>query len=264
MKWVTLNDMYKICKAENIPLLSNGLDSVGDYWNDYLENFVHYDKLIARRYKSFRYFSQEPVNKFSELTQEHIAEVTDDWLSDCAMWLLANDKKYSELYRINILSSEDYSIIDNYNITETMERETSKNDTDVYGSRVDTTEDSLGAREDSVSDTIGAREDVSTGTIAGFNSSDFSDANQNQLNTGEQENSRTLNTGEQENSKTFTKGYQSDSHVGSGTDEYTLTRTGNIGVKTVPQILAENKLFWEKWDFYMTIFRDINREFLLV
>lgn len=286
MKWVTLNDMYKSCKANNLPLLSNGLNSVGEYWNDYLNNFANYDKFIARRYKSFRYFSQVPVNRFSELTTEHIAEVTDDWLSDCAMWLLANDKRYRELYRIHGLSEEAYSIIDNYNITETMEKETSKSEADVYGSRVDTTEDTLGeredsssdtlgAREDSISDTIGARQDISTDSVAGFNSSGFENADKTQLNTGAQSNSRSATTGaqsnshtntigEQENSKTFTKGYQSDNHTGEGTEEYTLTREGNIGVKSVPQILEEDKRFWEKWDFYMMIFREMNREFLLV
>lgn len=264
MKWVTLNDMYKVCKKNNVPLLSNGLNAVGDYWDDYLENFTEYDKFIARRYKSFRYFSQEPVSRFSELTEEHISEVTDNWLSDCAMWLLANDKKYSELYRINVLSSEDYSIIDNYNITETMERETSKSDADIYGSRTDTTEDTLGEREDSVEDSLGARQDIVTDTVAGFNSSDFENADKRQVNTGTQSNSRSNTIGEQENSKTFVKGQQSDSHTGSGTEEYTLERKGNIGVKTVPQILDENKNFWDKWEFYMSIFRDINKELLLV
>ena len=264
MKWVTLNDMYLACKDSNVPLLSTGFDSIGSYWENYLDNFQEYDKFIARRYKSFRYFSQEPVNRFSDLTTEHITEVTADWLSDCAVWLMANDKRYSELYRIDILSDNDYSIVDNYNITETMERELSKSNTDIYGSRTDTTDDTIGEREDSISDSIGSRQDTSTETIAGFNSDGFENANKTQLATGAQSNSRTNTLGEQENSKTFLKGQQSDSHSGSDEENYTLTRKGNIGVKTVAQILEENKQFWNEWKFYRMIFRELNKEFLLV
>lgn len=264
MKWVTLNDMYKACKDSNVPLLSTGFNSIGSYWNSYLTNFAVYDSFIARRYKSFRYFSQEPINRFSDLTPEHIAEVTDDWLADCAVWLMTNDKKYAELYRINILSDEDYSIIDNYDITETMEREVSKSNTDIYGSRTDTTDDTLGEREDSIADSIGSRQDTSTESIAGFNSEGFENANKTQLATGAQSNSRTNTIGEQENSKTFLKGQQSDSHSGSDEENYTLTRKGNIGVKTVAQILEENKQFWDEWNFYLMIFKELNKEFLLV
>lgn len=244
MKWVKVSDMYEYSKSVNTPLLSDfGSDDENiSFWNDYVTNYQKYDKLFRRMYLSFRYFLQQPVSRFDELIEAEIGDITLDFIDEVYNHLMVNAKKYEELYRINVVPDADYSIVDNYNVTETMERETSKSEADVFGSRTDTTDD-----------TIGDREDVSLGAIEGFNSSNFSDRDRT-----------TINTGEQENSRNFLKGQQSDTHTGSGTEEYTFTKRGNIGVKTVSQVIAEHKNLWEKWEFYTYIFQEISKELLLV
>lgn len=244
MKWVKVSDMYEYSKSVNTPLLSDFGEDSNDitFWHDYVENYQKYDKLFRRMFLSFRYFLQTPVDRFSELVESEIGDVTLDFIDDVYQHLMVNAKKYEELYRVNVVPDENYSITDNYNITETMERETTKSDTDVFGTRTDTTDDS-----------IGEREDVSVGAMEGFNSNSFTDRDRT-----------TITTGEQDNNRSFVKGQQSDTHSGAGTEDYTLTRKGNIGVKTVTQVMSEHTNFWEKWEFYTYIFQEISSELLLV
>lgn len=293
----TVNDMYNHTKAANTPLLSS---YSAEFWADYVQNFARYDKLFRRLYKSFWYFDQ--------LYDDSISIVTTDFTDEVYNHLLVNAKKYSELYRINVVSDEDFSIVDNYNITENMDRETGKNTTDVYGQRNDSESDTIGARTDSKSESLGQRNDSKSETIGsrqdstnytqgaqnnqttvgieGFNSSAFQDSdkttdaigarsdsntstvgsqsNSESSTIGAQSNSSSSTTGAQTNTKSFTKGDQSDSHSDEGTEVYTLTRRGNIGIKTAQEVMKEQKDFWTPYEFYTYIFRDIARELLMV
>lgn len=293
----TVNDMYEHTKTANTPLLSS---YQAEFWADYVQNFTKYDKLFRRLYKSFWYFDQ--------LYDDSVSIVTADFTDEVYNHLLVNAKKYSELYRINVVNDEDFSIVDNYNIIENMNRETEKNTTDVYGQRNDSESDTIGARtdskseslgqrSDSKSETIGSREDSANYTqgaqnnqttvgIEGFNSSSFQDSdkttdaigqridsntstlgsqsNSESSTIGAQSNSSSSTIGAQTNTKSFTKGNQSDNHSDEGTETYTLTRRGNIGVKTAQEVMREQKDFWTPYEFYTYIFRDIARELLMV
>lgn len=293
----TVNDMYNHTKTADTPLLSS---YKAEFWTDYVQNFTKYDKLFRRLYKSFWYFDQ--------LYDDSISIVTTDFTDEVYNHLLVNTKKYSELYRINVVSDEDFSIVDNYNVTENMNRETEKSTTDVYGQRNDSESDtigertdskseSLGQRSDSKSETIGSRQDSANYTqgaqnnqttvgIEGFNSSSFQDSdkttdaigqridsntstlgsqsNSESSTIGAQSNSSSSTIGAQTNTKSFTKGNQSDNHSDEGTETYTLTRKGNIGVKTSQEVMKEQKDFWTPYEFYTYIFRNIARELLMV
>lgn len=293
----TVNDMYEHTKTANTPLLSS-YDA--EFWTDYVQNFTKYDKLFRRLYKSFWYFDQ--------LYDDSISIVTTDFTDEVYNHLLVNTKKYSELYRINVVSDEDFSIIDNYNVTENMNRETEKSTTDVYGQRNDSESDTIGERTDSKSESLGQRSDSKTETIGsrqdsanytqgaqnnqttigieGFNSSSFQDSdkttdaigqridsntstlgsqsNSESSTIGAQNNSSSSTIGSQTNAKSFTKGSQSDNHSDEGTETYTLTRKGNVGVKTSQEVMKEQKDFWTPYEFYTHIFRDIARELLMV
>ena len=245
MKWVQVKEMYRYANDNNIPLLSDFASNNENilFWNEYRENYSRYDKTFRRYYNSFRYFMQEPLalRYDEEIPIEHIQEITLDFIDEVYNHLMINAKKYEELYRVNVLSNENYSIVDNYNIVETMNKEINRDNTDTYGTRTDTTNDD-----------IGARTDTSTDTIAGFNSSDFQNSDKT-----------TLVTGIQENSRDFVKGSQTDSHLGIDTETSTFTRKGNIGVKTVSEMIEEHKEVWETWEFYSYIFKEICAELLL-
>lgn len=305
MKWVTVDNMYKYCNDHDVPMLS---EFNAPFWNEYTSNYTRYDRLFRRMFLSYRYFMQTPVDRFDDLTEAQIEETTLNFEYDVYNHLMANAKRYTELFRINVVDDLSYSIMDNYNITETMAKETSKTGSDVYGSRTDNTSDSIGAKSDTVSEQFGQRSDsttqnigsrtdtnetvsgeqnnTGTNTIAGFNSDGFENdtemvdnigertdtsetvvgAQSNSTNStiGSQSNTKTTQQGAQSNSRQFTKGAQTDTSTGSGTEEYTLTRKGNIGVKTATEVMNEHKDFWSIWEFYTFIFKEICAELLLV
>lgn len=293
----TVNDMYEHTKTANTPLLSS---YNAEFWADYVQNFTKYDKLFRRLYKSFWYFDQ--------LYDDSVSIVTTDFTDEVYNHLLVNTKKYSELYRINVVSDTSFSIVDNYNIEETLDKSETDDDSFVHGARSDSSTDTIGARSDSKSESVGARNDSATESIGGkqnstsysqgaqsnesivgiegFNSSSFNDSdrtsdsigarsdsstetlgaqsNSTTSTIGAQTNSSTNSIGEQENTTSFSKGAQTDTKDSTHTEEYTLTRRGNIGIKTAQEVMKEQKDFWTPYEFYTYIFRDIARELLMV
>lgn len=293
----TINDIFKYCNTNNIKMLS---DYGADFWADYKSNYARYDALFRRKYLSFVYFLQD--------REETIQEVSNNFIADVYNHLLVNDKKYSELYRIHVIPDDEYSLTENYNIEEKMDRDTTSNNTNTYGSRSDSESETLGSRTDSGSETLGSRSDSGSETlgsrsdsgtntigaqsnsvtskVAPYDSSTFanntqedtslgnrSDSNsftlgqQNNSNSstiGQQDNSTSTTIGQQSNSNSFTKGEQLDELDNVGTEDYTLTRHGNIGVQTVTDMLEKHKKFWTVWEFYNFIFYEISKELLLV
>lgn len=281
MKWVTVSNMYNQLEPDEKLLSSFN----AEFWYNYTENHEIYDRRFKRMFSSFRFFEQIPV-EFREPTIAEIKAVKDSFIEAVYEHLLINSKKYSELYRINVVPDTDYSIIDNYNVTEIMDRDTTKTDSDVYGSHTDsetetvgqktnTISDSIGAREDSNTTTIGEQNNTATNTIAGFNSDDFENDRQvddsigervdeSVTNVGAQSNSRSEVLGQQSNSTSTQYGSKTDSHTGSGTEDYVLTKKGNIGVKTATEVMNEHKRFWDIWEFYSYIFKEICADLLLI
>lgn len=232
-EWSNVEDMYKYAKQNSLELLS---DYSADFWSDYVTNYQDYDKQFMRMYRSYRYYMQNPYDKDNET----VADITEDFIDAVKMHLKMNDKKYSELYKINVLADSEISPLNDYEMTEIMDR------TKVYeGTFVD------GSRSDSNSETIGSRNDNITYQIEGFNSSTFSDSN------------KTINAlGQQLNSGSFIKGGQENTDDHSEDDDYTLTRTGN---NTNPyENIKKFKSVWDNYDFMNYIFKNICADLLLV
>lgn len=261
MKWVTVNEMYIYSKGNNIPLLSNYDAS---FWNDYTNNYTRYDKMFMRMFMSFRYFMQKPLHRCETMTAEHIEEITREFQDDVYSHLAANSKKYAELYRVNVVDDESFSIVDNYNITENMDKETTQNDEDTFNQHTDSTSDTIGARQDSNQTTLGAQNNVSTDTVAGFNSTGFENSNQVSDNIGTRSDTSQTNVGQQSNTSSTEYGQRRNEHDGSGTEQYTLTRKGNIGIRTADEVMEKHTEFWSKWEFYTFIFKEICAELLLI
>lgn len=198
---VTVRDMYNKSKTDDTKLLSE-FDAT--FWNEYKTNYKQYDMLFNRYYFSFHFFMQE--------CDESIDSVTDNFTAEVYNHLLVNKKKYEELYRINVIDDEKYSLYNNYDIVETMDRDVSfdKGSMSVNG----------------------------TSKIAPYDSDEF----HNDSSTATTESNRHDN----------------------GAEDYTMKRTGNIGIQSVSDLLEKHKKFWSKWDFYNYVFMEICRELLLV
>lgn len=221
----TIKELYDYSSENSVKLLSN---YSADFWADYNSNYQRYDSIFERLFSSFEYLRSKD--------EDTIAFTVDKFVNDVYNHLLINSKKYSELYRINVISDNVYSLTDNYDVTETMDKDIS-----------DSNENTYGERQDSNSNTSGS---TSTGKVSPYDNENY--YNDNQL----------LEEGENEGS--FTKGEQSDTLNKTYTEDYTLHRKGNIGVQTVTDMIRKHKDFWTVWDFYEMIFKEISKELLLV
>ena len=253
-------------------------DYPSTFWEEYRNNYDKYDKVFDRMFMSFIYCFQSD--------EEEIVDVANNFREDVYNHLLMNDKKYSELYRIHVIPDTNYSLTDNYDVTETMDKNISDNNDNTYGARTDSVEETEGSRTDSVeetegsrtdstSETEGSRKDDTTHKVAPYDSSQFSNNTLDTLDKGQQVNSGSLTKGQQINETETTKGQQIneiETTKGSQNDtlertyeeDYTLHRKGNIGVMTVSDMLKKHKDFWHEWEFYEYIFKEICKELLLI
>ena len=222
--------MYKYASDNNMLLLSN---FNATFWQDYVTNHTRYDKLFRRLYFGFKYFMQECDTDLTD-----ISDITTEFVDDVYNHLMANKKKYEELYRVYVITDEDYSIVDNYHITENMDKDTTSNNTNTYGARSDGT-------------TIGQHTDTHENEKSPYNDGGYSDNDMDTDVYGQR-------------SDTFSKGSQEDTLDNTGTEDYTLTRRGNIGVQTGTEMLDKHTKYWDKYRFYEYIFACICADLLLV
>lgn len=182
------------------------------------------DRRFLMKYRSFVYFNSSDSD-YLNYTR---------FTTDVRDHLIANAKKYDELYRIHNVDDDKYSLYDNYNMTETMDRDTTAD----LGQQVNGSNEDLGSRADSNSHSV-APYDSDTTHLESANAQSY---------------------GAQHNTSSATFGERHD----AGTEDYTLTKVGNIGVQTVTDMLRKHKDFWTKWQFIDYIFEEISKELLLV
>lgn len=228
----TIKELYLISKENETPLLSN---YSGEWWADYVTNYTYFDSLFAKMFKTFVYYDQD-----SEETAEDIQE---DFTDTVKLWLMMNDKRYSELYRINVIPDDDaYELTNNYDLHETYSGSMASNGASVTGQRTDVTFDNMGNQN-----TAGINK------VTAFNS-----ATENTDTSNEQA------YGSKQDTHQFTKGQETDTNRIAGTDAHTLRRYGNIGVVDVDTMLQRHSNFWQLFNFYQMIFNDICKNYLLI
>lgn len=251
-------DIYKYYKSQNTKMLSNFQPSEfnNDFWADYRTNYARYDAVFNRMFNSFWYFLQD--------REGTIADVAADFTQAVYDHLMINEKKYSELYRIEVIPDEDYSLTNNYNITEVMDKDITDNNDNTYGQRIDSGSFTEGSRSDSASNTLGSQTTTVTDGIAPYDSDVFSNNKESETVAGSRQDSSSFTKGSQSDSSSNTKGQQIDNLDRTYTEDYTLTREGNIGVQTATDMIDKHKKFWSLWAFYEYIFKEISKDLLLI
>ena len=249
----TVKEMYESAVLKDTALLST---YGGDFWNEYIQNHKEYDRLFMRMFKSFIYFLQDG--------SESIDVVLTNFIEDVKLHLMVNSKKYSELYRTYVVSDNDYMLLDNYNVKETMSKQNSNEGSDVLGARNDVTNDTIGAITTNTTSTIGEQTNSEIKKVSPYDSNSFNNESGTDSNFGTRSDSGNTTTNEHTDNLTFTKGQQTDSHSNNSTESYELTRKGNIGVQTGADMLKKHDSFWTPYQFYTMIFKDISKELLLV
>lgn len=250
---IRISDVYKQNATAHTKMLS---DFPADFWADYRTDYDKYDKLFRRMFNSFYYFMQSP--------EEEAVDVANNFREDVYNHLLINEKKYEELFRIQEIPDTDYSLTDNYNVTETLYRAGSEQNDNTYGQRIDSGSFTKGARTDSGTQTKGQQTDSNTENVAPYDSVSFSPDKYIEMLSGSRLDVTGFTEGQQLDSSSNTKGQQIDNLDKTFSENYTMTKKGNIGVQTATDMIDKHKRFWDLWSFYEYIFKEISRELLLI
>ena len=250
---IRISDVYKQNAAAGTKMLS---DFTADFWSDYRTNYQRYDKVFRRMFNSFYYFMQSP--------EEEAVDVANNFREDVYNHLLMNEKKYNELYRVQVIPDTDYSLTDNYNVTENLRRNGTESNDNTYGQRIDSGSYTKGSRTDSGTQTKGQQTDQNTESVASYDSVSFSPDKYTEMLSGSRLDVTGFTEGQQLDSSSNTKGQQIDNLDKTFTENYTLTKKGNIGVQTATDMIDKHKRFWDMWSFYEYIFKEISKELLLI
>lgn len=246
----TTNNLYQYSKTNNLPLLGS---SSFDFWQAYTTAYNVYDRYFRDTFSSWFYWLN-----FEETAT--IENIYNDFVEAVNSFLTINSKRYSELYRVQVLANDAYDIVNNYDLTETQAITKSDNYTDVSGARNDSVSGSNvygthtdtkevtnvsgeredtqsaeatdGSRTDSASTNAGAQTTTTEKQIEGFNSSAYQDADKTTTNAGSHTDSTSVTKGQQINSTDTTtyKGEQTDTInesaiIGGHTDTTTENRS---------------------------------------
>ena len=226
-----VKNMYTLTKERNVPLLSNYSSA---FWQEYVANFSEFDNLFKTLYKTFCYFDQEE--------DENILEVTNNFIEIVKNWLLANDKRYNELWRVNVVNDSKYGILDDVDMTENYQ-----------GLNTMASATKEGARTDVRDFTEGGQNYENQNRISAFNTNDY--ASKNSVKNA---------TGTRNDVTEYTKGEMDSTYARNTGDQHLLTRTGNNGVRTKTEIMEKHSNYWKRYNFYMFVFSEIQEQFLIL
>ena len=285
-----IKDIYDYNKEENNEMLSSFVSSVDpehSFWESYRDNYKKFDRMFMKKYRSWFPMDQEGT----------LAEIAEEFADDVENWQTINDKRYTELYRMQTIpDDEKYSLTDNVYEHEVIDRDTTSSGSNVkgsetitdtatnqYGQQMDSESKSLSRGQQSDSESISksfgaATKTIESGTSAAnessYSNTDIStesdaartDGETNSYTHGSRSDSETnsythgSHTDSLSNSRT--EGQRTDTSTGSGTEDVERTRSGNIGVRTVDEMLNIHKDVWVDFSFYEMIFAEIARELL--
>ena len=264
-----IRDIYTYAKSNNLKLFGNV--SAFSFMDEYNSNSVALDYLFNKKFSSFLFLTDFPKSAT-------LATVYTDFTTAINAHLVLNNKRYSELYRVQLLAESAYDIVNNYDLHENVSRETSgsnslsrgaRSDSDAYGAK--STSDNYGARTDSTTVENGAQSSTTEKEVAGFNSPDYVDADKESVSIAANTSGGSTTKGaqadthtEQARTDTHTIGAQTESGTNNGNETVTTRRYGNIGVQTPADVIGGHIKLWDAFNFYGIIFKELSQEFLLL
>ena len=285
-----IKDIYEHTSEAHDEMLSSFVSSVdpdNSFWKPYRDNYQKFDKIFMKKYRSWFPMDQDGT----------LAEVAAEFADDVESWLTINDKRYTELYRMQIISDDEkYSLTDNVYEHEIIDRDTSSSGSNIKGSETitDTARNQYGQQSDSeskslsrgqqsdsesISKSFGAATKTIESATSAANESEYSNTDRtvesDAARTDGETNSYTHGSRSDSESNSYTHGshtddltntrvdgQRTDTSSGSGTEDVERTRSGNIGVRTVDEMLNIHKDTWVDFSFYEMIFAEIARELL--
>ena len=247
-----IKDIQSYCRENNVKMLST-YDA--DFWKPYRDNNEYFDRLFMKKYRSWFPMDQEG----------DLSEVVTDFAYDVKSWLMINDKRYSELYRIQtIADDEKYSLTDNVYESEVINEsgehsnefnkgsqlttnsgsQTFATHTDTednsrtFGTHTDTEDNSRTLGEQSIdtdaTNTTGETGKTITNSTSAFNDSGFVNADKSEEDDDSRQDTidQTVVNGERTDTEDLSKTYGSQTNTedlsktyGAHTDTNSLTTT---------------------------------------
>lgn len=283
-----IKDIYNYRREDNSPMLSPYEPSGDiDFWKPYRDNFAYFDRMFMKKYRSWFPMDQEG----------DIEEVSIDFAYDVKSWLMINNKRYAELFRMQSIPDDNkYSLTDNVYEHETVETEFGKMVTFNKGEQEikdegstdyalhETTDNrtlsyGLHETETGVTENLGETEKTTENSTSAFNDDGYNPTDKSVVSDAAIENgtsteftdkahedtdNRTIQSKahKDETANTRTDGAREDTTEDSGSETVTRDRSGNIGVRTVDEMLTIHKDTWVDFSFFEIIFADIARELL--
>ena len=237
MNDIKVRDFFRYVYYTDNPLIKSLLPKEGyniplewKFYDLYVTNSKDFDERFYNLFSSFRYFKEldDFVVESYGSTADPVYIYLDVFQKSVYSFLLSNSKKYNELFRTYEVQDSEYMLLDNYNVTETTTR----------------TKDGNESTESSA--TTGAQTDTVESKVAPFDSQTYSNERQTTDNIGSRNDSGTSTTSSNES------------------ENQTITKKGNIGVQTGSDMLTKHNRFWESYEFFDMLFKDIAGELLLV
>lgn len=270
----------QVKKSANIDALYNYAKSNGitlfptenyDFWAAYDAAYQKFDRYFYQKYRAFK------------VMQDYEASASDaDMLSDFKAIIDAhffmNAKRYSELYRVQVLANDAYDVVNNYDLNETIMRRNTGTVADARGARSDSatkgaasTQTAYGERSSSNATTLGNQTSTSTQSRSAFNAGELVEVQGGNIANGARSDSATLteqahtdSTTEAARTDSATIGAQTNTRTDDLTENTTIRRYGNIGVQTPADVIGGHIDLWQAFKFYQMIFDEIAAEYLVI
>ena len=244
MKAFNVKELYQESITSSTDLLPSPTLA---FWNGVYtgEDKALIDREFARRFSGFIYYDFMGADNATDSLTNFKADVTSI--------LTFNKKRYEEMYRVFLVSDEDDPITYNYDMTETTGAQHSETK---YG-QTEFTKGSETFTKGQQENTNGELKD--SHNVAPYNSLTATMPESEDITAAQ-----TITEGRRED----TEGQRMDT-TGEHTDEtdsneWTLTRKGNIGTQTAGDILRIHTTYWtEQYKFLQLIFDDISKQLLL-
>lgn len=286
VKVFNVRDIYLSAKDNGRKLLS---EYGSDFWVGYKANYQYFDRLFMKKYASLIPIDQD--------YEEGVQSIQEDFSYDVYAWLLANDKRYTELLRINsIQDNTAYSLTNNVDYTETTNRTTNRDIEFNKGAQADSDEGftAFGSQQidddrsrtvgqqqvdEDMSKTFGAHTTDTTENTSAYNETGFNPVNKTEiddkLHTDTEDNTITYGTHTDTEDNTLVYGAHRDDRTNihnegarkdttddDTSEEISIHKVGNMGVQTVDDMLLKHWDNWNLFDFYGLIFEDIAKNLL--
>lgn len=126
---ITIDKLYSYSNQQNITLFPT---EDYDFWQGYEANYAKFDRYFFQKFRAFK-ICQEYSSSMD------IADILSDWKAIIDAFLFLNAKRYSELYRVQVLANDAYDVVNNYDVTETYQRANTGTVKDNIGGRSDST-----------------------------------------------------------------------------------------------------------------------------